>query len=628
MKLKIIFTFLIVSFLFALNAQITAVASFNETRFCGLNSVLQMQDVSTGNAVDNRTWLVTGPFGFTQFNGTNATENVTLTEFGTYTVRLMVCDAMANCDTEFYTNFIEVFEAPNLNLTLNSLCVNNPNEFYATILPFSLDIDSFIWNFDEGAGKFNGDSLETYAFIAPGNKNLSLEIVSTDGCRDTVIQNINVFNSPTAVIDAQDTIVCVGNTVNFSGINSIYGTAGITYSWDTDFNTGIDNNNASVVLLANTDKTVMLYVEDDNACSDSAFQDLQIIQVPNVNFTSPAQCANTAFNLNAEILSTGGSPIDSIYWYIDSTIYEIGQSVTYTHPVKDSIPIILFAINEEGCADGLRQYVLIDTLVNIDVLTNDTLVCKGEEITLRATGNANLLWLPDSVNTNTFLVTPEENTVYNLLGISGNGACPNASKKVLVEVLDEPEFVIDASSYSVGLGTPVNFDVSYTPFYSNRDSLHWLLSTSNNVLEFEYGLTNSFVAQETETFQLELFYNKDETKCVYNSSTTIEVNENCSAENIYIPNVFTPDNNGTNDFLQIKAFGIQQLDLFVVYNRTGQEVFIAENVTFNNGLAEIAWDGNHKNGKKCNSGVYVYAYQSTCINGVSSKGSGNISLIR
>ena len=175
MKLKIIFTFLIVSFLFVLNAQITAVASFNETRFCGLNSVLQMQDVSTGNAVDNRTWLVTGPFGFTQFNGTNATDNVTLTEFGTYTVRLMVCDAMANCDTEFYTNFIEVFEAPNLNLTLNSLCVNNPNEFYATILPFSLDIDSFIWNFDEGAGEFYGDSLETYAFIHKQCKNTIME---------------------------------------------------------------------------------------------------------------------------------------------------------------------------------------------------------------------------------------------------------------------------------------------------------------------------------------------------------------------------------------------------------------------------------------------------------------------
>ena len=39
-----------------------------------------------------------------------------------------------------------------------------------------------------------------------------------------------------------------------------------------------------------------------------------------------------------------------------------------------------------------------------------------------------------------------------------NGACPNSEAEILVDILKEPEYNVDLSSMSSGLGTPIFID--------------------------------------------------------------------------------------------------------------------------------------------------------------------------
>jgi gliding motility-associated-like protein len=69
---------------------------------------------------------------------------------------------------------------------------------------------------------------------------------------------------------------------------------------------------------------------------------------------------------------------------------------------------------------------------------------------------------------------------------------------------------------------------------------------------------------------------------------------------LFIPNTFSPDNDGTNDTWEIQGINIYT-DCFVkVFDRWGQEVF--QSIGYS---SSKEWDGTH-NGNPLNEGVYFY----------------------
>lgn len=68
---------------------------------------------------------------------------------------------------------------------------------------------------------------------------------------------------------------------------------------------------------------------------------------------------------------------------------------------------------------------------------------------------------------------------------------------------------------------------------------------------------------------------------------------------IYIPNTFTPDNDGHNDFWFPVGVGWEWIDV-VIYDRWGEKVWWSNDI---NGL----WDGSYRNGEYyVQNDVYVY----------------------
>ena len=90
--------------------------------------------------------------------------------------------------------------------------------------------------------------------------------------------------------------------------------------------------------------------------------------------------------------------------------------------------------------------------------------------------------------------------------------------------------------------------------------------------------------------------------CLGSDSVYVKlVSEEIPEFEIYIPNAFSPNNDGINDIFQIKfpnsKFIIQNLKL-IIFDRWGGEVYSAKGI-------ENGWDGK-KSGKECPGGVYVY----------------------
>jgi len=77
-----------------------------------------------------------------------------------------------------------------------------------------------------------------------------------------------------------------------------------------------------------------------------------------------------------------------------------------------------------------------------------------------------------------------------------------------------------------------------------------------------------------------------------------------------IPNVFTPNNDGKNDFFKVNVENINDcFDKFriMIYNRWGELVYESDDFHYK-------WDGKNKNGKALPEGVYFYMIDATFLN--------------
>ena len=108
-------------------------------------------------------------------------------------------------------------------------------------------------------------------------------------------------------------------------------------------------------------------------------------------------------------------------------------------------------------------------------------------------------------------------------------------------------------------------------------------------------------------------------KCIDSSSISIKIDKLDTPRVEIAPNVFTPDNDGTNDafFLTVK----NAKDIHVlIFNRWGNPIYEMTETS-------QSWDGTI-NGKDADEGVYFYQYEIEGSSGEKIKGQGYVQLIR
>jgi gliding motility-associated-like protein len=89
---------------------------------------------------------------------------------------------------------------------------------------------------------------------------------------------------------------------------------------------------------------------------------------------------------------------------------------------------------------------------------------------------------------------------------------------------------------------------------------------------------------------------------------------------VFVPNTFTPNNDGLNDKLFVRGIGLRQLEYFRVFDRWGNVVFETHDM-------DEGWDGNYK-GKPADVAAYVYILKGVCSSGSTVDKSGNVTLVR
>ena len=200
---------------------------------------------------------------------------------------------------------------------------------------------------------------------------------------------------------------------------------------------------------------------------------------------------------------------------------------------------------------------------------------------------------------------------YNVAILDAEGC--EFETNVIVEAPDQ--LVVDlGDDLFIDLGD----SVSLTALINQQiDSIIWI---SVDTLSCDSCLTTSITPQLTTNIQVVVY---DENGCIQTDDINIIVNKE---RNIFIPNSFTPNNDGLNDILNIFAGqDVEIINSFTIFDRWGEQVFAINDFLPND--PTYGWDGN-LNGQPMDPAVFVYYAEITFVDGVTEVFQGDFALLR
>ncbi len=382
---------------------------------------------------------------------------------------------------------------------------------------------------------------------------------------------------------SHSTLICSGDstTIVANIISSCY-----NYGWSPATglsNASISNPNASPAL--GTTYTLTISTINCNNYTDT-FR-VNLTQQALVTINGPGSiCEGDSATLTA-IGGTGYT------WSNGST-----NSSIVVHPTSLTSYTVYGNING-NCTDTSSATIAINALPVIDAGLNDT-ICIGQNATLYALGGTTYVW---NTSTTGYMLTISPNiaTTYTVTG--SDGTCFNTDSARVV--------VNDLPATSISSSTTIASGQSITLTSSGGTAYYWTPSAGLSCVTCQNPTASPTI---TTTYYITV---TDQYGCIKIDSVKITVELICSE--LFIPNVFSPNDDGENDLFFVKGSCLKNSTLSI-YDRWGKKVFETTDIT-------IGWNGEY-GGEKLNSAVFIYSLTGTNAQGEKINRQGNISLIR
>ena len=170
--------------------------------------------------------------------------------------------------------------------------------------------------------------------------------------------------------------------------------------------------------------------------------------------------------------------------------------------------------------------------------------------------------------------------------------------------------MVKAAHANAGTDTVILRNTSFQLNGSGGSTYTWSPAT---------GLNDPFIPNPTGTASNDITYFltvKTDEGCIDTASVKVTI---FTRSAVYIPNAFTPNNDGLNDMIKPYFVGIKSLSYFTIYNRWGQKVFTTNDLY-------KSWDGYYKG--QTIGGSYVWVLRAVDLIGKVYEMKGSFVLIK
>ena len=557
-------------------------------------TTLTVNVTNTAICLGNSTTLTSSganTYTWTPSTGLSATSGATVTANPTVTTTYSITGMSGTCSASTTTT-LTVNALPVITVNSGTICAGQE-----TLTLTAGGASTYTWSPGLGLNAASGATV-----IANPTVTITYTIIGTDinTCTNTINSLVTVNQAPTVTVNP--TTICGGAnaTLTASGAS--------TYTWSPV--TGLSaTSGASVTASPTITTNYTIAATDGNGCKNSINSVVTVNQAPTISIVSTKDtiCSGQNVTLNA----SGAANYTWMPGGINSPSLNVSPINSSTYSVIGS---------SLSCTSLLETYTIV---------VNPLPIVTGNAVSHNSLCGYNNGGVPKiSVSGGT--------PVYNYQWYNGPTLIPNAIKDSLNNVGPGTYSVLITDSKGcIATGGTTTFTVtgsglvtaSITPVYINNQAPVNVTFTSlstgatNYIWNFGNGTTS------TQQNPPAVSYTNSGTFSV----TLIASNGNCSdtayalvvsdvSSNIVVPNIFSPNGDGINDFFFIKCTGIKNL-VCTIYNRWGQLVYSISSV-------DQTWDGEMNNGNKATDGIYFYLLEASDIDGKNYTLNGDITLLR
>ena len=450
------------------------------------------------------------------------------------------------------------------------------------------------------------------AASTPGTYTISNSISSSGGCIASSANNtVSIFPIPVLTI-TNPSEVCSPETVDLTAAAVTVGSSGGgTLSYWEDAAATIALVSPNMVIASGTYYIKSATAED---CFDIKPVEVIINQAPmlSVSPVLASICIGQSITLIAK--AQGSAATYTYNWIpgnLNDSVITVSPSVTtiYTVTVTDvnnckfnhsvdvvvhPLPVISFtAIPNNGCAPLCVSFN--NTTPNASTASWDF-------------GNAKI-----ASDLTAFYCYPQPGNYSIILSVRDNNGCTNSlTIPDFINVFPKPMAAFTmAPLQSVTVSSPI--------FFNDRSTSadHWFWNFGDFVNSTSTQKDLSFSYSEVGAYTVTLIVTTNE-GCADTASQVIDIKPDFI---IYIPNAFTPDNDGINDFFAPQGIEFNSFEM-EIYNRWGEKIYHTSEI-------DKPWDGRNKGGTEvAKQDVYVYKIWVKDFKDETHYYVGNVSLIK
>ncbi len=546
--------------------------------------------------------------------------------------------------------YVQVVPAPKTNFTISfSGCEGDLATFTGeSTTANGVAISTWDWTFHTGATATG--QVASLAFPTPGTYNVNLHTKTPDGCIGDSVKQVVVNPRPVADVISDSIAVCAGTDATFTIQTPL---AGATYNWYTTASGGTPittgtgftvSPNGTTFTVHNVTASGTYYAEglSSSGCISNSRVEVEVELV--TQFAQPVVTAtgstatSVTFSWTAVTGATGYevSLDNGTTWITPSsgatglthTVSGLGTLATATIQVRaiGSLPCQAnTSVPVSGCANSSATVVTATVQVCTGTAATFTIQSPVAGITYNwydaATGGT-------LIGTGSTFTTPgiSGTTNYYVEQVSTTGSnCVGSPRTQVTATILAP------------LATPV---VTVVPADITANSITFRWTAIAGATAYQVSIDNgaTWIAPSsgnTGLFHLVSGLTPSQQVCILvravgtiacQTSTSASVCERAKPDVIFIPNTFTPNNDGKNDVLVAYGWAIQSIQ-FLVFNQWGEKIHeITSNTQDANG-GFMVWDGKYQ-GKIQPVGVYAYVAKITQKDGTVVQKSGPLNIVR
>ncbi|HEX5024112.1 MAG TPA: gliding motility-associated C-terminal domain-containing protein, partial [Agriterribacter sp.] len=422
-------------------------------------------------------------------------------------------------------------------------------------------------------------------------------IVSSGAEHDTstTIQ-ISADPLPVTTIAYSGTPYCATGTATVTQT----GQGGGTYSSAAGLSLNASTGEINLAASASGNYTVN-YTFSNGACTSTATTNVEVGN-PTLTITNPLPvCGSPTADITHASITAGSSSGLTYYYFTDAA-----GTVPLNNPsaITTNDTYYIQGKSASGCSTAVKPVVVVINDQPVITAVEEAYVCKGSSVTLTANSPGNEIIWQNAGTGNSIVVQPSISTTYKAIAINGSGCTDTVAVKVYVRdfkvsLIANPSPMLVGTLATLTTTANINYEViAWKPeiYFSNQ--------TAN---------TQSLIVNDTtNTFYV---IAKSEDGCLDTANVKTAVDNT----DFFIPNAFTPNNDGKNDAFKIYGSSVIGAEI-KIYNQWGVMLYETKD-------NDQGWNGTYKNNPQP-VGMYLYVVKVRLSNEDTFIKKGTIRLIR